>query len=193
MTRRSLLQRMLLILGIDAAELLGGWSSGLAWNLAAGSVRTVLAAPSRKGTLSRAEMEDLVAFAEVLVEGRTLAPAERGYLVEHIEDRTKRHPEYLPLYRETVRTLDHLAGRRVASLGIQERNDLVARHRLAATEVWPGENLGPLPEQMRTLRTRAVPDLIGGYYGSAAGWAAVGYATFPGRCGDLTRYTRQES
>ena len=37
---------------------------------------------------------------------------------------------------------------------------------------------------MRIVRTRAVPDLIGGYYGSPAGWAVVGYQSFPGRCGD---------
>jgi len=46
---------------------------------------------------------------------------------------------------------------------------------------------------MRAIRTRAVPDLIGGYYGSPAGWAVVGYTTFPGRCEDLTRYVRAES
>jgi hypothetical protein len=193
MTRRSFLRRAILILGIHAAGLLGGESSGRAGNAVSGSVRDVLDPPSKSGTLSRAEMEDLVAFAEVLVEGRTLTSAERGYLLEHIEDRTRRRPEYLTLYRTAVSTLDRLAGRRVASLNIRKRIELVARYRLAASEVWPGENLGPFPEQMRTLRTRAVPDLIGGYYGSPAGWAAVGYETFPGRCGDLTRYVRQDS
>ncbi len=138
-------------------------------------------------------MEDLVAFAEVLVEGRTLAPAERGYLVEHIEDRTRRSPEYLSLYRTTARTLERLAGRRVASLEIRERIELVARHRLGDPRVLPGEDLGPLAEEVRALRRRAATDLIEGYYRSPGGWAVVGYATFPGRCGDLTRYTRPES
>ncbi len=64
---------------------------------------------------------------------------------------------------------------------------------LAASGVRPGEDLGRFPDEMRSLRTRAVPDLIGGYYASPAGWAAVGYDTFPGRCGELTRYTRPES
>jgi hypothetical protein len=38
-----------------------------------------------------------------------------------------------------------------------------------------------------------VPDLIRGYYESAAGWALVGYSTFPGQCGDLASYTRAEA
>ena len=173
---------MLLVLGIDAAGLMARLPAGAALDL-----------PSKTGTLSSAEMEDLIAFAEVLVEGRTLTPAERGSLVEHIEERTRRTQGHLSIYRTTVSTLERLGGRRFASLEIRERIQLVARHRLAAAEVWPGEDLGPFPKEMRTLRTRAVPDLIGGYYGSPAGWAAVGYETFPGRCGDLTRYTRQES
>lgn len=192
MTRRSLLQRLPLILGIDLAGLMGQLY-GHAAAVVAQPAPAVLEPSSKTGTLSRAEMEDLVALAEVLVEGRTLAPAERGHLVEHIEDRTRRSPGHLSLYRTTVRTLERLAGRRVASLELRERIELVARHRLAASQVSPGEDLGPFPEEMRTLRTRAVPDLIGGYYGSPAGWAVVGYATFPGRCGDLTRYVRPES
>lgn len=177
-TRRSLLQRALLILGIDAAGVTG---------LLSGPAAEVV---SRR--LSTAEVEDLVAFAEVLVEDRALTPAERGYLVEHIEDRTTRSPGYLALYRAAVSVLERLGDRRIASVEIHERTELVARHRLAVTQVLPGEDLGPLPEEMRTLRTRVVPDLIGGYYGSPAGWAAVGYNTFPGRRGDLTRYVRPE-
>jgi hypothetical protein len=38
-----------------------------------------------------------------------------------------------------------------------------------------------------------VRDLVGGYYNSPAGWAVVGYAHFPGRCGDLGRYVRPEA
>ncbi len=91
-----------------------------------------------------------------------------------------------------MRTLERLAGRRLASLEIQQRTELIARHRLAVSLVRPDEDLGPFPEEVRTLRTRIVPDLIGGYYNSPAGWAAVGYDTFPGRCGDLTRYGRSE-
>ncbi len=134
-------------------------------------------------------MEALVSFGEVLVEGRTLAPTERRYLVEHIQDRASGSPDYLSLYRTVARMLDRIAGRRFASLEVRERIDLIARHRLAAG-LGPGEEL---PDEMRALRMRAVSDLIRGYYGSPAGWAVVGYQTYPGGCGDLTRYTRPEA
>jgi hypothetical protein len=147
---------------------------------------------STSGPLSRTEREDLIAFGEGLLEGRTLTPAERRYLVEHLEDRTQRSPRDLWLYRTTVSALNRLAGRRFGSLQLRERIELIVRHRLAASQVRPEEELGPFAEELRTLRTLAVPDLVGGYYASPAGWAVVGYETFPGRCGDLTRYTRLE-
>jgi len=187
-TRRSMLQRLLLIAGIDPAGLMGCTSGR-----AAGPFPTALDPPSTPGALSSVELEDLVAFAEVLVEGRTLARAERGYVVEHIEDRIRRSPEYLSLYRTTAHALERLAGQRFASLEIRERIEFAARHRLTDPRVLPGEDLGPFAEEVRALRTRAVGDLVEGYYRSPAGWAVVGYATFPGRCGDLTRYTRPES
>ena len=65
----------------------------------------------------------------------------------------------------------------------------MTRHRLAASDVGPDEELGAFPEQARDVRGRAVPDLIGGDYSSPVGWAVVGYDSFPGKCGDLTRYT----
>lgn len=192
MTRRSLLQRLLLIVGIDAAGLTGCVSRRAGVPVSE-PVPAALDPPPEPGSLSSAELEDLVAFAEVLVEGRTLALDERGYVVEHIEDRTRRSAEYLSLYRTTVNTLERLAGRRVASLEIRERIELAARHRLGDPRVMPGEDLGPFAEEVRALRKRTVRDLIEGYYRSPAGWAVVDYATFPGRCGDLTRYTRPES
>ena len=65
-------------------------------------------------------------------------------------------------------------------------------HRLASSRVRPDEPPGPYPDETREVLARAVPDLIAGYYNSAAGWAAVGYAVFPGQCGDLDRYTRPQ-
>ena len=192
MTRRSFIQRALLLLGIGPAGSVG-CAAGRSVDGASPPTGVDLGPTSATGTLSRAGMEDLVALGEALVEGRTLAPAERRYLVEHIEDRTARSPGYLALYGTTVNTLERLAGRRWASLAMRERLELVARHRLGVSQVRPGEELGRFPPEMRALRTRAVPDLIRGYYGSPAGWAVVGYDTFPGRCGDLTRYTRAES
>jgi hypothetical protein len=190
-TRRSLLQWILAALGIDAIGL-----SGCAARPGAGGtfapVKTKPLPTSESGTLSRTEVEDLVAFGEVLVEGRTLAASERQDLVQHLQDRVTRSPEYLSLYRTTVSALEHLAGRRFASVGIHKRLEITSRYRIASTQVRPGGDPGEFSAELRTLRTRVVPDLITAYYGSPAGWATVGYLSFPGRCGDLSRYTRPE-
>ncbi len=142
--------------------------------------------------LSPLELDDLAAFGEVLVEGRALSPAERGFLLEHIEDRMKRSPDSLALYRTTVTTLQRLAGQPFRRLDLHERTKLVARHRLGVSQISEDETPGPLSSEMQAVRKQVVEDLIGGYYSSPAGWAIVGYQTFPGRCGDLTRYTRAE-
>src|SRR6266850_1884037 len=132
-TRRSMLQRLLLLVGIDPVGLVGCVSGR-----ATEPVPAALDPRSEPGTLSSAELEDLVAFAEVLVEGKALAPAERAHVVEHIEDRTRRSPEYLSLYQMTARTLERLAGGRMASLEIRERIELAVRHRLGDSRVLPG-------------------------------------------------------
>ena len=177
MTRRNLLWRLLLILGASAVRWLA----------------PVSGAAAQAATLASAEVDDLVAFAEVLVEGRTLGALERSYLVAHIEDRVARRADSVALYRAALGTLERLAGRRMAALDLRERIDLVTRHRLGIRLVRPDEDLGPLADDVRRLRTRVAPDLVAGYYGSPAGWKTVGYDTFPGQCGDLTRYVRRES
>jgi hypothetical protein len=179
---------VLLILGINPVGLIR-CVSALPGIAVVPQVGAALDTASKTGALSAAEIENLVAFGEVLVEGRSLEPNERRYLVEHIEDRASRSPDYLWLYRTAASTLNRLAGLRFTTLEVGERIDLIARHRLAAV-MEPGEEL---PDEMRALRMRAVPDLVRGYYGSPAGWAVVGYQAFPGRCGDLTRYTRPEA
>jgi hypothetical protein len=192
MTRRSLIRRALLTLGLYPTGAIGC----AAHPAADRGSPPVRAAPDPALELSNAEMEDLVAFGEALVEGRTLALGERRSLVEHIVEQTGRGPRYVALYRTTVVMLERLAGRRFASLEIGERVQLIAHHGLAGA---PGraeddeEDLEPMPQDLRIVRTSAAPDLIRGYYGSPAGWAVVGYQSFPGRCGDLTRYTRPES
>src|SRR5205814_4388207 len=125
-------------------------------DVAAGPRSAAAVSESETGTLSSADLEDLVAFGEVLVGSGTLAPAERRDLVEHIEDRARDSPQYLSIYRTSVNALARLAGRRFAGLGTRERTELVARHRLGASQVWPGEDLGPFPEETRIVRTRAV-------------------------------------
>jgi hypothetical protein len=143
--------------------------------------------------LAASAVEDLLAFGELVVEGRILSPGERHYLAEHIEDRLQQESGYyFSLYLTTVEYLAKLAGARFAKLDLDERLALAARHRLMSSRVLPDEDLGPFPEDMRAVRTQVVPDLISGYYGSPAGWRVVGYDTFPGKCGDLTRYTGPE-
>ena len=74
---------------------------------------------------------------------------------------------------------------------MRERTVLIVRYRLVAP---PAGAKAPaaFPPELQAVLTRAVKDLIGGYYSYPAGWATVGYDTFPGRCGDLMRYTRPE-
>jgi hypothetical protein len=150
-------------------------------------------ADSARRTLSGAELDTLVAFAEMVVEGRPFSAAERAALLEHLADRAAEPSGYyLDLYRTTARLLDRLARARFPTLAPDQRRALLSRYRLMSATVRPGEPLGPHPNDAREVRTRAVPDLIAGYYRSPVGWAVVGYTTFPGRCGDLARYTTSE-
>ncbi len=191
LSRRSLLCSGVLALGVDPRAVLGP----LWWRVqdsAARLVGQVHAAlpPSR---LSESELEDLVAFAELLVEGRALSPVERDSLVGSIAEHVAREQGYLEVCRATVSLLRRMAGRRFSSLDMTERIELVTRHRLNSADAPPGDDLGPFADAARAVRTRARRDLIADYYNSPAGWAAIGYDVFPGRCGDLGRYTRPES
>jgi hypothetical protein len=189
MTRRLVLQRLLLslwsVVTAAACRLTGGpRPTGERDEAGQSAVPTLLSA---------AEMDTLLAFGEVIVEGRTLSPAERDGLAERIEESTRRNPDQLSSYRTAAATLDRLAGARFAQLELRDRTELVARHRLDVRVVSPEEGSGALGVEVRAVRTRTVLDLIDAYWSSPAGWAAVGYAAFPGRCGDLTRYTRPEA
>jgi hypothetical protein len=143
--------------------------------------------------LSAAELTTLLAFGEVIVEGRALSPAEREGLAEQIEESARRNPDQLSSYRTAAATLDRLAGAPFAQLVLRDRAELVSRHQLDVRIVSPDEDSGALDVEVRVVRTRTVPDLIDAYWSSPLGWAAVGYAAFPGRCGDLSRYTRPEA
>jgi len=177
-SRRSLLQGLVLAVG-------------------GGQARRALAGPlgSRRADsgprLAAADLDDVIAFGEVLVAGGRLPDAERRVLLDHVRDRLASGDRYFAgLYPTTARLLARLAGTRFSSLGIERRLALVTQHRLGLQVVAAGEALG---DDARAVRTRAVPDLIAGYYASAAGWGIVGYRAFPGRCGDLDRYTRPEA
>jgi hypothetical protein len=191
LARRGLLRSIILAIGLDPAYVLGPRGRWVQ-DVLRGLDGEADAAPSG-ARLSGSELDDLTAFAELLVEGRTLSPIERHHLVENIEERVAREQDYLVLYRTTVSLLKRLAGRRFSTLDLPQRLQLITRHRLDSSDVRPGEDLGPFPDDMRAVRARALRDLIADYYGSPAGWAVVGYDVFPGRCGDLSRYTRPES
>jgi hypothetical protein len=191
MTRRSLIRRLLVILGLDGLGLTG-CLSGRSTDRVSPPLPAALEPAAESSALSRAETEDIVAFGEVLVEGGTLSPTERCHLVEYVQGRAVQSPEYLALYRTTVSTLQRLAGQRFALLPVPERLEVISRYGLDPLRLSLGANPDPFPTDMRALRRQVVPDLISGYYGSPAGWAVVDYHIFPGRCGDLTRYTRAE-
>jgi hypothetical protein len=185
-TRRTLLQGLVVALGGDQA----GWLARLgrpaqaviAWL----SPRPVESAPP---PLSTADVEDLVAFTGVLARGAELSEAERRHIVEHIDAQRQAGEDYqLEVYRTTARLLEQLAGARFATLDVARRLALVRRHELGRSAGRPEDTA-----ETREVRARAVPDLIGAYYGSAAGWAIVGYGAFPGQCGVLERYTRPEA
>jgi hypothetical protein len=186
LSRRSLIHGLLLTLGLD--RIVAGQEAGRRAHEAAAQPAPPDAA-LRTETVSGPELNDLVAFAEILVGGASLSPIERGYLVDHIEDRVKQASGYLSFYRTTVSLLGRLAGARFSTLDATQRLALMTRHRLNSSRVWPDEDLGPFPDDQRAVRTRVVPDLIAAYYRCPAGWAVAGYDAFPGRCSDLARYT----
>ena len=190
MTRRGLICGLLLLLGIDSVGL-ARWAGRRARQAAAQPVGPGPSPPPAE-PLSRTELDTLLAFGEIVVEGRSLPAAERGYLASYIAERVEASAYHRANYRTAVGLLNHLAGSPFSSLGFDQRVALVVRHHLASSRVPPDEDLGPFPEDVRAVRTQVAPDLIRGYYRSPAGWAIVGYDTFPGRCGDLVRYTGPE-
>ena len=191
LSRRALLRGSVLALGLDpggALDLAGQHGPDGAPRLVADT-----GARPTPARLTESDLDDLIAFAELLAKGGALSPAERSALADNIAERVAREPDYLDLYRRTATLLRRLAGRRFASLGVADRLELVARHRLSSPAVRPGDDPGPFADDLRAVRMRVRPDLMADYYNSSAGWAVVGYDVFPGRCGDLLRYTRPET
>ena len=172
-TRRTLLQGLVVALGGDQARL-------LAWLAPGAAVST---------PLSSADLDDLVAFAGVLVAGAELPEVEGGHVREHIQEQERAGASVqVKAYRTTVQVLARLGGARFAALDLPARLALVRRHDLGRSVERPGDG-----DDTRVIRARVVADLISAYYGSPAGWAVVGYAAFPGRCGALERYTRPDA
>jgi hypothetical protein len=149
--------------------------------------------PGPTGALAPVEMEAIVALTEILVDARELSDEEREHIRRHVQDRTENDPGYLGLFQSTAAHLDQIAGGTFASKAREERERIARNDGLLAYRMRNREYLSPFGRKKRLIRALAVPDLIGGYYRSAAGWAVVGYSTFPGRCSYLTRYTRPEA
>ncbi len=156
------------------------------------SFRPRLSLQSPTGRFSEAEMENLVAFGEVLVDGRSLSGVERTHLRRHLGYRTENDPGFLSLYRMTAALLDRLAETRFSTLSREERANVLGNHGLTSYRFKAREYLFPFRRQELRVRALAVPDIIAGYYRSPAGWAVVRYETFPGQCGNLSRYTAPE-
>lgn len=189
MTRRSLLKAFVFVLSWFEALVLP-WRAGRPARLLAASPQPSSTAPA--GPLSPQDMQTLVAFGEVLLEGRSLPAAERTQLVEYIGYRVRSDPGVLLVYQMTATVLNDLTSNRFPTLDVPARTKIMARHGLVPDGGQPSES--PLLYQRAALaiRTFVAPDMILGYYGSPAGWAIVGYQAFPGRCSNLTRYTRAE-
>jgi hypothetical protein len=189
MTRRRALELVLVVVSTITTGT--RWFAGGLW---AGSPATGTAPTATSGgpPISGAELGALVAFAEVLVDARLLSNDTRRELTDHLIDSARGDAEQRALYVATARLLDRLAGRSFAALTVAERVALVDRQRLNVPPLTAYESAGAIPDETRDVRTRVVPDLISACWRSPGGWDAVGYAAFPGRCGDLARYTRPE-
>lgn len=192
MTRRDLLQTLGVVLR-GALALLFPACAGRREAAVTGSSAPLLETPSSTAKLLANETENLVALAEVLVQGRPLSPSEREELVEAVNERTLIAPGYLQLYRLTASFLDQLVNTRFSHLSLPERTEVVLRHRLVPdSERETSSRPLSLSEPEDAVRRVAVRELIACYYRSPAGWALVAYKSFPGRCGDLLRYTHPE-
>lgn len=193
MTRRELLQAFGMVLRGAIALVFPACATRREAAGAGSSAPPVVEAPSPAAKLTETETENLLALAEVLVQGRALSPSERADLVGAINERMLSSPGYLRLYRVTASFLDRLVPTRFADLSMPERTELVLRHRLFPDGEREASPRPPsVAEPETAVRSLAVPDLIAAYYRSPAGWAAVGYQWFPGRCSTLLRYTRPE-
>jgi hypothetical protein len=148
------------------------------------------AAPT--GALTDDEVRALVAFGESVVEGRALSAEGREVLRAHLVARAAGAPGYLPWYRAGARHLDGLGGAPFATLPPEVRAGLIAARLPMAPRAHVATWRLLLRNDAVALARIVAPDLIAAYYASAPGWRVVGYASTPGQCGELERYTAPE-
>ncbi|MCC6544936.1 MAG: hypothetical protein IT392_10645 [Nitrospirae bacterium] len=191
MTRRRLLKVILLFVIVSVYTTVL-WRSEWGRYHILRIVKPRLKASSQTGVLSIREKETIIAFGEVLVKEKSLTEEERKYFIEHIDYRTQNTPGYLSIYRRTANLLNRLANSNFSTLDLNDRVTVVISNHLNSHHVKGWEYLNLFRRQDLTIRTYVVPDIIKGFYSSPAGWAIVGYKTFPGRCSSQFRYTHSE-
>lgn len=188
MTRRALLQGWLVLWSEARAALrhLVDW-------LGSPSKSSPSDAVASAAKLTAADIDTLLALAEVAARGRAFSLDERRAVSDEIGYWARQSADQRDYYHIAVRLLDRLARRPFARLRLDDRIQLVDRYRLNVRAVPPAEDPVSAGRDARIVRERVVPNLIEAYWGSAAGWVALQYMTFPGRCGDLVQYTRSDA
>ncbi len=144
------------------------------------------------GTLTATEIDTLIALSEVLVDDKDLSDDEKNCIRSHVQIRTENDPGYLDLFQLTSAEVGRLGGGEFRLRSREDRSRLLQNAGFLKYPVKNRESLFPFGRARVRIRMLAIPDLIAGYYRSAAGWATVGYRVFPGQCGELKRYTRPE-
>ena len=145
---------------------------------------------SPPGRLSRDEMDTVLAYADVLLADTGISRAARSELEQHVSDRCEHEPGYYAAYRLAVSVLDETERTRFARRSLDERRRVVHGRNLHRYDVRARDWLWSFDRQALAVRALVGRDLVTGYFLSPSGWAVVGYAAFPGRCRDLTDYTR---
>lgn len=187
MTRRAVL---ILLAGIASAVVAAFVDRRWLWVTLERFLAPRIDRSAQPGRLTRREMDAVLAYAEVLVSDTPLSGAARDELEHHVSDRSEHEPGYRALYRLTVDVLDEAAGGDFAARPPDERRRAVHGRHLHRYDVRARHWLWPLDRRSLTVRALAGRDLVAGYFLSPSGWALVGYDAFPGRCRDLSDYTR---
>ncbi len=145
---------------------------------------------SAPGPLSRRDVDTVLAYADVLLSDTGVSAAARVDLEGHVRDRCQHEPGYRDAYRLAVTVLDDAAGGEFASRPFDERRRIVHRRNLHRHDVRARDWLWTVDRRGLAVRALAARDLVAGFFLSSAGWALLGYETFPGRCRNLSDYTR---
>ena len=195
MTRRRFLALLALVAGGTAAVALVPWRrlGGRGRALLSHALRPALDPTVPTGRLAEAELATLASFAEVLVAGEALTAEALHPVRTALEEAAAERPGFRALCAETCRLLDALAPGGFAAAPVATRVRLVAAARLGEFPVGRVELLRWWQRDAHAVRDLLVPDLVGAYYDSPAGWGEVGYRAWPGVCGDPRAYTRPPS